>query len=87
MMQMLKVSSSPHIRSRTSTDKIMMTVIISLMPCLFAGTYFFGFRALAVCLACTLGAVVCELVLCNILSHSGERDLSAVVTGLLLGLS
>ncbi len=87
MTRMLKVSSSPHIRAGTSTERIMGVVVFSLIPCLAAGTYYFGLRALVLCLACTISAVVSELVMCKVLSHSGEKDLSAVVTGLLLGLS
>lgn len=87
MTQILKVSSSPHIRTGTSTERIMGIVIISLIPCLVAGTYYFGLRSLVLCIVCTLSAVVSEFIMCKLLSHSWVMDLSAVVTGLLLGLS
>lgn len=88
MTQELKITSSPHIRARTSTEKIMGSVLISLLPCLIGGIYFFGFRALWVCLISTVSAVTAELVLCKLFKHSvGVTDLSAAVTGLLLGLT
>ena len=34
------VSSSPHIRDRVNTRKIMIDVIIALLPATFAGVYF-----------------------------------------------
>jgi electron transport complex protein RnfD len=42
------VSVSPHIRSVESVSRIMWTVILSLLPALLAGIYFFGPRAIFV---------------------------------------
>ena len=45
---LLTVSSSPHIRSKTNTQSIMLDVIIALLPALCVSVYIFGLRALLV---------------------------------------
>ena len=45
---LLKVSSNPHIRSKDTTSRIMLYVIISLLPAAGFGVYNFGLHALAV---------------------------------------
>ena len=37
MSDLFKVSSSPHVRSKVSTDRIMLYVIIALLPALVTG--------------------------------------------------
>lgn len=85
---LLKVSSNPHIRSKISTDKIMLCVIIALLPTTVFGVINFGLHGLVVVLtsivSCVLTEVVFELILRRKITVS---DLSAVVTGLLLGLN
>lgn len=82
------VSSSPHIKSGRSTRGIMLDVIIALIPALVAGCVIFGMRALAVTAACVSSAVLAE-ILFNLICKREHTidDLSAVVTGLLLGLN
>lgn len=84
----LLVSHGPHVRSRVTTRRIMLDVIIALMPALIAGTVIFGWRALpltAVCVAvCVFGEWLFEKI-CKRENTIG--DLSAVVTGLLLALN
>ena len=46
MSDMLKVSSSPHVRAKDTTDRIMLYVIIALLPTSLFGVYNFGIRAL-----------------------------------------
>ena len=78
------VTASPHLGSPESTQRIMWSVVGSLVPICVAGIYFFGPSALLVLLAATLGALVTERIF-------GKRgtlgDGSAVITGLLLGLT
>ncbi len=87
-MNKLSVSSSPHIRSNASTQRIMLDVIIALLPALIAGTVIFGWRALAVVAVTVAAAVLSELVF-NLIVKKQQTlsDLSAVLTGLLLGLN
>lgn len=82
------VSSSPHIRSGETTQRIMLDVIIALVPSAVAGTVIFGWRSLAVIAACVLAAVLTEFLF-NLAARREQTvgDLSAVVTGLILALN
>ena len=53
-------SSSPHIRSDETTQKLMLDVIIALVPALAASIYYFGFKAMILLLAAVISAVVTE---------------------------
>ena len=88
MAQKLYLSSSPHIRSGNTTQKIMGDVIISLIPAAIAGTVIFGLRSLLVIAVCIISAVVSEWLF-NIVAGKKQTigDLSACVTGLLLALN
>ena len=82
------VTSSPHIRGKRNTQQIMLDVVIALLPALLAGTMIFGMRALLVTLVCAAAAVAAEWVCGMILYHRNTvKDLSSVVTGLLLALT
>ena len=87
-MNRLTVSSSPHIRSRTSTSRVMLDVIIALLPALVMGTVIFGLRALLV-VAVTVTAAVLSEFLFNLATKKPQTvgDFSAALTGLLLGLN
>lgn len=87
-MNKLSVSSSPHIRSSASTQRIMLDVIIALLPTFIMGCVIFGIRSLLVVASCVAAAVLAEFVF-NIIVKKEQTvyDLSAVVTGLLLGLN
>lgn len=84
----LTVSSTPHIRENNSIDDIMLDVILALMPAAFAGVIFFGARALAVIVISVLSCVAFE-GLFQIIAHKKVtiKDMSAVVTGMLLAFS
>lgn len=82
------VSSSPHIRSGETTQRIMLDVILALMPALVAGIFYFGFRALTVTIVAVVFAVATEAVMQKILGKSiTVNDLSAAVTGVLLAFN
>ncbi len=84
----MNVSANPHIRSKNSTGQIMLLVIIALLPATGFGIYNFGYPAailVAVSIAtCVLTELIYEKLMKLPLTIS---DLSAVVTGLLLGLN
>jgi len=84
----LIVSSSPHQNSDVSTQKIMMTVIIALIPAIVASGIFFGLRAIALVAVCCSSAVLFEY-LCRKLMKRPQTisDLSAAVTGIILALN
>ena len=87
-MNKLIVSSSPHIRTKNETPRVMLDVIIALLPTAAAGAYIFGIRALLVIATCVLSAVIGEFVF-NLIVKKEQTifDLSAVVTGLILALN
>ncbi|MDD2397584.1 MAG: RnfABCDGE type electron transport complex subunit D [Tissierellia bacterium] len=81
-------SSSPHIRSDETTQKIMLDVIIALMPALAASMYYFGFKAMVLVLASVISAVVTEYCCQRFMNRPiTVTDLSAVVTGILLAFN
>jgi electron transport complex protein RnfD len=82
------VSSSPHIRSGETTRRIMLDVIIALMPALFAGIFYFGFKALTLTVTAVVFAVAAEAVMQKIMGKPITiNDLSAVVTGILIAFN
>ena len=87
MSELLKVSSNPHIRSRVTTNGIMLAVIVALMPATGFGIYHFGPRALAVILVTIGSTVLTEFLFGLYRKKMTITDLSAVVTGLLLALN
>ncbi len=87
-MNKLIVSSSPHIKTKHDTPRIMLDVIIALLPALIAGVVIYGIRALLVVATCVVTAVVCEFLF-NLITKKEQTifDLSAVITGLILALT
>jgi len=84
----LNVSPSPHLRASQDTGTLMRDVLIALLPACAVGIYRFGYRALAVLVISTAAAVLAEWLLQRLMRRpSTVRDLSAAVTGLLLGLN
>lgn len=82
------VSSSPHIRDHSSTRKIMLDLIIALMPACLFGIYNFGYQALFVLIVAVLSCVLSEYLYTHFMHKPNTIfDLSAVVTGLLLGMN
>lgn len=88
MKKSLTLAVSPHIHSGRSTSRIMLDVIIALLPAAVAGSVIFGLRALLV-LAVTVASAVGFEALYNVIVKREQTvgDLSAAVTGLLLGLN
>ncbi len=85
---LMKVSSNPHIRSKVSTSKIMLAVVIALLPTTIFGICNFGTNALLLVLVTVLTTVLTELVYELIMKKKVTiTDFSAVVTGLLLALN
>lgn len=87
-MEKLYLSSSPHIHSGETTDKVMRAVIYSLLPACAVSVYFFGLPALLVLLYCTLGCVATEALCQKGLGKPlSLGDGSAALTGILLALN
>lgn len=81
----LTVSSSPHIGSTDSTERIMWTVNLTLLPAAAWGVYRFGWRALVLMLVCVLSSIATEFVVQKVRKvPTSHLDGSAMLTGLLL---
>ena len=86
--KLLNVSSSPHVRDKSSTTRIMLDVCIALLPACVFGVINFGINALWVLLVAVVTCVLSELVYEKIMHKPITiGDLSAVVTGLLIGMN
>lgn len=88
MDKRFETPSSPFTHSGASTQRIMLDVILSLLPATVAAVLIFGAKALTPILSCVIAAVVSEFLF-NVITHRKQSvgDLSAIVTGLLLGLN
>lgn len=87
-MSELTVSVSPHLRSRRTTQTIMLDVIIALCPALVAATLLFGWRALFLTVVSSATCVACEYIWEKLMKQPVTvTDLSAVVTGMLLAFN
>lgn len=88
MNKRFETPSSPFTHCGASTQRIMLDVILALLPATVAAIVIFGTKALVPILSCVIAAVVSEFLF-NVITHRKQSigDLSAVVTGLLLGLN
>lgn len=87
-MEKLSVTHSPHITGIDTSQGIMLDVIIALLPAAVAGCIMFGWHALFLILASVVSCVAAEYVSRRIMKRPNSiKDLSAVVTGLLLALN
>ncbi|MEW6068386.1 MAG: RnfABCDGE type electron transport complex subunit D [Nitrospirota bacterium] len=87
-MKPLVVSVSPHIRDEESTNRIMWSVSVSLLPAMIMGAYFFGPRAICAVALCIISAVLSEYIFQKALKRKvAVNDGSAFLTGLLLGMN
>ncbi len=84
----LHISTSPHIRDGITTRVIMRNVVWALLPVAGFAVYAFGINAFLVIVTAVASCVLTEYILCR---WSGKAatigDWSAVITGLLLGLT
>jgi electron transport complex protein RnfD len=88
MENKLIASSSPHIRSEGTTQKIMLDVIIALLPAFVASIFYFGFSSLVLVVASVASAMVTEIICQKIMKRPvAVSDLSAVLTGMLVAFN
>ncbi|WP_352398942.1 RnfABCDGE type electron transport complex subunit D [[Clostridium] aminophilum] len=88
MEKFYNVSSSPHVRSKTSTQNLMLDVIIAMIPTSIWGIYHFGVNSLVILVATVAACVLTELVYQKAMHKPVTiADLSAVVTGMILALN
>ncbi len=82
--QNLLITASPHLGGRDTTPKIMWSVVASLVPVVAASVFYFGPSAVLVIVSSCAGALLVEQFFGP---KSALKDGSAVITGLLLGLT
>ncbi len=84
----LRISTAPHVHNPVTTQRLMLYVILALLPTAAAGVYLFGLSALLVLCVSVISAVLAEFLWQKIAGQEVRvGDLSAVVTGLILGLT
>jgi len=82
------VSPAPHIRDKTSTNRIMLDVIIALIPSLVVGIWVFGYRAALITGICVASCIFFEWLYEKLLKRKNTiNDLSASLTGILLAFN
>lgn len=87
-MNKLIVSSSPHFHAKSSTQTIMLDVIIALVPAMIASVIIFGFRSVVIILSSIAACILSEYVSRIVMKRRQTiSDLSCVVTGILLALN
>lgn len=88
MSNLLNISSSPHVRDKSSTKSIMWDVFIALIPAAVFGILNFGIKAAIIIAVCVATCVLSEYIW-----QKGMKlpitisDGSAALTGLLLALN
>lgn len=89
MNENYNVSSSPHIRDRITSSKIMLLVVIALLPATFFGIWNFRREGSWLLVVVTVASAVLAEYIWEKLMHKPVtiNDFSAVVTGLLLALN
>ncbi len=86
--KLLNLSSSPHVRGRLTTQNVMFTVILALIPATVSGICRYRLHAFLVIAVSVLSAVLSEFIFDSVTKRPDTiRDGSAFVTGLLLALS
>ena len=88
MSKLLNVSSSPHVRTQTTTKGIMYDVAIAMIPAAAYGVYQFGIKALLIILVTVAACMLSEFVYQSLMGLPVTiSDGSALVTGLILALN
>jgi len=86
--QTLHISTSPHLTQGVSVEVIMRNVVWALLPTALFSVYAFGWNAALVLITAVGSCVLTEHVLCRLANkRSTVSDWSAIITGLLLGLT
>lgn len=87
-MNKLIVSSSPHVRSSLTTQRIMIDVIVALLPAVIASVVLFRMKAVWMILICVISALATEALFQLAAKRSQTiMDGSALVTGLILAMN
>jgi electron transport complex protein RnfD len=84
----LTVSFAPHIHDNITTSRIMLDMVIALVAAFIVSNIVFGYRAALVVCVCVASCVFFEWAFEKMLKRDVTvKDLSAVVTGMLLAFN
>ena len=84
----LLIQAAPHLKQGLTTPGLMMDVVYALVPVTLAALWLFGMSAVLVLAASIAGAVLTEWLFAPKGKRTASlRDATAVLTGLLLGLT
>ncbi len=85
----IHVAPSPHIvNTATDTQKMMIDVMIGLLPVVVMAIYLFRFYAVKQLVICSIACLFSEFIFVKMRGRSPTlKDCSAIVTGIILGLS
>jgi len=83
----LVIQTTPFLRQGMTTPQAMLDVIYALIPITIASVWFFGVSVLLVLMASIAGTVLTEWLFGSMPNRGSLFDGSAVLTGLLLGLT
>jgi electron transport complex protein RnfD len=87
MNRLFKVSSFPHIYGRRDVKAIMRDVLISLLPAVAAGIYFYKMQALYMFLVSAVAGVLSEVIWNRLIKGKFFiEDCSSVITSILVVL-
>ncbi|HOX73655.1 MAG TPA: RnfABCDGE type electron transport complex subunit D [Bacteroidales bacterium] len=89
MSNLFKVSLSPHIHGKETTQKLMFGVIVALIPAFLTSVFFFGYSALIVTATSVGSCILFEYLIVKFIFKKSItiNDGSAIVTGLLLAFN
>ena len=86
--ELYHVSANPHVRDKVTTQKLMLYVILALLPTTIVGFVNFGLSAVINVAVTTATCVIAEYVWQKLMHKKITiMDLSAALTGLLLGIN
>lgn len=85
-----RIASSPYTHNQRQTSRIMMLVSLALLPGIAVQWFNFGWGSIIQLLLAIASALAAEVVVCKLRKQSASTllgDNSALLTGLLLGIS
>jgi electron transport complex protein RnfD len=85
--QKLIVQAAPYLSHGITAPKAMLDIIYALIPVALLSVWFFGISSLWVIISATLGGVLVEWLFNRERADNPLKDGSAILTGLLLGLT
>jgi len=89
MSNLLNVSPSPHAHGKESTQKLMLTVVVALIPALITSVFYFGIGAIIVTATSVASCLAFEYLIQRYILKKplSINDGSALVTGILLAFN